>query len=573
MIASVQRRLLLLSSAFALVSCASTAPPETPASVYSDYLIGRYADLTREPAAAADRYFNALKVVPKDAVLLDNAVESAVAAGDLDRAAQAARLAQRNGARVELGRLTLGALALRQARYADSRQQLGELMGSSFDRVAARVMIAWALAGEGRTDAAVERLTESADNAPFARLLDGQRSLLLDYAGRTDAALAGYARGERAGVRLPPAVLAHGELLERLGRKDEAIALYADFLENGDEPSIAAALARAKAGGAPPAKSIANPAQGAGIGLYALAGALLGQTDPAYYMPYLTLSLSLDPDLENARLIYSEGLRESGRVDEARATLEKIPETSPAYALAQTRIAWLWRQAGDDDRALAVARAIAAKTNDRMARLTLADLERANERWSEAEKLYDGLLQEASGPGPNDWALLYARGAVRERLGRWPEGEADLKAALKLSPDEPEVLNYLGYAWVDQGVHLEQGLELLQKAVSLEPESGYIVDSLGWAQFKLGDYRGAVETLERAVELMPDDWTLNDHLGDAYWKLKRRAEARFQWERALSQGPAPGEQARIAAKLKEGLPETPPRRARGESASAAARAK
>ena len=152
-----------------------------------------------------------------------------------------------------------------------------------------------------------------------------------------------------------------------------------------------------------------------------------------------------------------------------------------------------------------------------------------------------------------------ARAAARERLGRWPEAEADLQRALVLSPEQPDILNYLGYSWIDRGVRLQEGLAMIQRAVALRPASGAVIDSLGWAYFRLGDYAQALEHIERAVELQPADATLNDHLGDVYWRLGRRIEARFQWRRALSL--APDAPASIEAKMAAGLPDEPAMRA------------
>jgi Flp pilus assembly protein TadD len=550
---SFRRAALFLLSSLAAAGCASQrSQSATPAAVYADYLTGRYADLRRDSTVATDRYFSALRLAPDDVALLDGALESALSAGDMARAAAAAKLAQSSGAHIELGRLTLATQALAERKYAAARAALGGVQGSSFDRIAARLLTSWALAGEGRVDQAIASLSDS-ETAPFARLLDYQRGLILDYAGRDADALAAYESAERGGVRLAPGLVRHGALLERMGRADDAAALYGSFLKAGEEPAVRAALNATSAPHAPAA--VATPAQGAAIGLFSLAGALLGQTDPDFYLPYLTLALSLDPSLDSARLIYAEGLRNVGQLGGARAALMKVAEGSPYYEIARARVAWLYKEDGQDDQALATALAAAASTKGALARTTLADLQRSLEHWKDAETLYDGLIQEIAKPQQKDWPLYFARGACRERLGRWAEGEMDLKRALDLSPDQPDVLNYLGYSWIDKGVHLEEGLALLQKAVAAEPDSGYIIDSLGWALYKLGDYDRAVDTLERAVELAPQDPTLNDHLGDAYWRVKRRTEARFQWSRALSLKPE--DSAAIEAKLKTGLPDAP----------------
>jgi Flp pilus assembly protein TadD len=199
----------------------------------------------------------------------------------------------------------------------------------------------------------------------------------------------------------------------------------------------------------------------------------------------------------------------------------------------------------------------------------LGDVLRNKKRFEEAGAAYNEAIERAAAQGlPDRWALFYDRGVAYERAGKWKEAEPDLEHALELKPDQPLILNYLGYSWVDKGVKLDQGLKMIEKAVELRPEDGYIVDSLGWAHYRLGDYKAAVENLERAVELVPSDPTINDHLGDAYWRTGRLVEARYQWRRALQFGPDKDDIHPIEVKLDQGLaplpasstaPEAPPK--------------
>jgi Flp pilus assembly protein TadD len=245
-------------------------------------------------------------------------------------------------------------------------------------------------------------------------------------------------------------------------------------------------------------------------------------------------------------------LESDGLVDEARAAYARVPAAAPEFVAAQAKLAWSHQRAGDPETALRMARAAAAG-GDVEAAINLSDLLRANEKFSESADVLDPLI---SGAAP-DWRLLYARGVSRERAGRWPEAEADLKAALALNPDEPELLNYLGYTWIDRNENLDKALDMVRRAVSQNPRSGAMVDSLGWAYFRLGDFPKAVETLERAVELEPGDPELNNHLGDAYWRVGRRDEAGFQWKRVLTLDPDPKIKADAERKLAQGLPPAP----------------
>lgn len=202
----------------------------------------------------------------------------------------------------------------------------------------------------------------------------------------------------------------------------------------------------------------------------------------------------------------------------------------------------------------AAADAVSATTADKLQVLdALGSIQRAHKLYEDATKTYTSAIELIPKIDHRHWAFYYARGTSYERIKNWPAAEADLKKALDLAPEQPLVLNYLGYSWIDQGMNLKQGMALIEKAVALKPDDGFIVDSLGWAHFKLGNFKDAVRYLERAVELKPDDPILNDHLGDALWRVGREREARFQWDQAMSLNPEPEDAEKIKHKLAEGL--------------------
>ena len=152
-------------------------------------------------------------------------------------------------------------------------------------------------------------------------------------------------------------------------------------------------------------------------------------------------------------------------------------------------------------------------------------------------------------------SIYYFRGICEERSKQWSKAEADMRKALELQPEQPHVLNYLGYSWIDQGINLDDGMKMIKRAVEQRPDDGYIVDSLGWAYYRIGNFEDAVKNLERAIDLKPEDPTINDHLGDAYWRIGRTLEAKFQWAHARDLKPEPEELPKIEAKIENGLPE------------------
>jgi Flp pilus assembly protein TadD len=236
--------------------------------------------------------------------------------------------------------------------------------------------------------------------------------------------------------------------------------------------------------------------------------------------------------------------------------LEQVPAGSPVAWAAGLAQAQALQDLERVDEAVAQLEAMADQAPDRSDSLvTLGDLLRQEERFAEAEAAYSRAIARLPQVDRRHWRLFYARGIAYERTKRWPQAEADLLKALELEPEQPFVLNYLGYSWVDQGLNLDRAQGMLHRAVELRPEDGFIVDSLGWAYFRLGENDKAVTYLERAVELEPGDPVINDHLGDAYWRAGRTREARFQWQRALTFKPEPDAVATIQQKLAEGLPD------------------
>ena len=264
---------------------------------------------------------------------------------------------------------------------------------------------------------------------------------------------------------------------------------------------------------------------------------------------YLRLLIRLDPQKDAAWVMVGDLMQGSGDIEAARQAYAHPRPGSAEFSVAQAKLAWTYQGADDKGTALKLARAAAA-SGDTDARVTLADLLRSDEQFAEAVQVLDGVIAQQKTP---DWRLLYSRGIAYERLNRWTEGQADLQAALKQRPDEPELLNYLGYSWIDRGEHLAEARAMIEKAVASDPRSGAMVDSLGWAFYRMGDYKKAVEKLEEAVELEAGDPEINNHLGDAYWKVGRKDEALFQWRRVLTLNPDSKIKANAEAKLASGL--------------------
>lgn len=544
-------RAAALAAFFGLAACATIAPPQPRASsAYADYLIGRIANLRADHPAAAARYFAALQRSPHDEALVNGALVASLASGDAPRARRAARMAPGADAPA-YAHVVRAADAIVARRWRQAETELDRVEGAASEELLSRMMVLWVQSAQGRVDQVVVDLSPLAGIRFYGGLFAYQQAMALDFSGRTQEALAAYDVASAAGLWLPPAVERHADLLVRSGQRDRAIVLLSNEA-NGSNPALAAALARVQAGSAASEQAL-TPARGASVGLYGLSAIFLQEGDSTNGLSALTLALMMDPEFDGARLAFAQQQAKLGHVEQARAALAEVPASSPYAGSARVMDAWALLDAGRTEAAIAMARANAEGGDPRAVR-ALADMYRNQQRYDEAEPLYTQLITRQS----NEWRLYFARGAARERLNRWPEAEADFQRALELSPEQPDVMNYLGYSWVDRGERLQEGLALIQRAMELRPMSGAIIDSLGWAHYRLGDYARALELLERAVELEPADATLNEHLGDVYWRVGRRTEARFQWERALTLDPDHPEA--IRTKIAEGLPAQPAQR-------------
>jgi tetratricopeptide (TPR) repeat protein len=312
------------------------------------------------------------------------------------------------------------------------------------------------------------------------------------------------------------------------------------------------------AAGKPLAPVIRNAKDGAAEALYGLGGAGTRQGDELAALIYLRLALFLRPDHDLAAVTVANLFEDLKRNDEAIRAYQLVPASSPMRESAEIQAGLELESIGRADDAMARLREIvAAHPNDWEAWSALGSLQRSAKKFEEAAASYDKAIELVGTPDRSSWTLFYFRGICFERAKQWPKAEADFKKALELFPDQPMVLNYLGYSWVDQGVNLEEAFKMLRRAVDLRPSDGYIVDSLGWAHYKLGHYAEAAEELEKAIDLKPADPVVNDHLGDAYWRVNRRIEARFQWNHARDMQPEPEDLPNILKKIEFGLPDEP----------------
>jgi Flp pilus assembly protein TadD len=521
-------------------------------SSYGLFLAGQAALLDGRSEEASDYFMRASAGGSMDGGFLkDRAFTAALLAGEISKAASLAPVEEADrSATYRLGLLVKAVELIAQGRGRDARNMLGADVLSFPHRAAGALLAPWAAAAAGDTENSLVRPVVNGDKVVeyFGQL--GQ-ALLFERARRYDEAETDY----KALANTPELgnlfVMDYGAFLERRGRGREAVALYDIALANSpSDREVLAARARAASGG--PAPALPTIRQGAARAMLAPAASMMAERQAELALAYLRLALRLDPARDEAWILVGDVMAATGDEPAAREAYNRVPATSPNYADARSKMAWSYQTAGDAATALRLAaEAAAADPTDRDAAVTHADLLRANDRFAEAATVLDRLIA-AEGANP-DWRLLYMRGVALERAGRWQDAETDLVRALKQQPEEPELLNYLGYTWIDRGERLDEALDMVRRASEANPHSGAMIDSLGWAYYRLGDYKEAVEKLERAAELEPADPEINNHLGDAYWRVGRRLEARFQWNKVLTLEPNPATKSAVESKLKSGL--------------------
>jgi tetratricopeptide (TPR) repeat protein len=518
---------------------------------YGQFLAGQAA-LRDGNSKEAATYFGTAAVLGDDpGVIAERSFTALLLSGDIRRAAAAAPT-QTGGTEAirRLGVLTRVVEAMAMGKGKEAQALLKSDPPGFPHQQAVALLSPWAAAGAGDKEGAITQPVLRNDKLVQYFGQQGQ-ARLFERAKRYDEAETDYKALTSNAATASIFTLDYGAFLERRKRYDDAVALYDGALRAApNDTGLQRARDRAAARGAPPPAPTLR--QGAAEGLIACAATFAGERQTQFALAYLRLALRLDPERDEAWVLVGDLLY---RDDDHQAAIEaysRVAPGSPHYASAQSKIAWAWNALGDKDKALDVARAAtAAAPNDRDAAVALADLLRASSRWDESVAVLDPILaREAAAP---DWRLLYLRAVALEQGGRWPEAEKDLQAALKVNPDEPELLNFLGYSWIDRGERLPEALAMVEKAVGARPQSGAMMDSLGWAYFRLGDYKTAIEKLETAVELEPGDPDINGHLGDAYWKVGRMIEARFQWQRVLSLEPTDKQKVESEEKLKNGL--------------------
>lgn len=557
---------LLATPAFALRANAETADVFVPAdSLEGNYLAAYIAGAARDTAAAAAFYREAVAADPRNADLVERAFVAFLADGEMSDAFRAADRIIRRDPENGLAHLALGVQAMKAGRFTAARKHLQQGGRGRAADLTATLLAAWSYAGAKNPQRAMETVDRLKGERGFDLFRDYHGGLLAAYLGRdadAEKRLKGALDEQNTALRI---VDAYARLQAQRGRKESAIETYRAFEQvMPRHPVVVAALEKLQAG-KPLELAIKTPQEGAAEVLYALGSAGNSQGDELPAIIYLRLALHLDPSHEMAMVTLGDIFERMKQHDRAIDVYRAIPVTAPVRPNADIQIGLALEQLGRSEEAVAHLETLAKERPKDVEVLTaLGNVLRARKRFAEAAVVYTRAIDDVGTPDRSHWTLFYFRGSSYERSKQWPKAEADLRKALELVPEtspagRAQVLNYLGYSWVDMGTNIDEAFRMLKKAVELSPRDGMIIDSLGWAYYRLGRYEDAVRELEKAIELKPGDPVVNDHLGDAYWKVGRKLEAKFQWRHALDSAPEPEDKEKIERKLAEGMePEAKP---------------
>lgn len=517
------------------------------------YLSARQAEAAHDFPAAAEWFAQALTVAPADPDLLQGLLLAQMALGLLDEAeVTATKLAEagRGNPSVALALITVAAASDDPARVQD---RLGgdHALGAAVDALVA----GWAEQGLGQMNNAISRFDEAIAVPGYEPLGYYHKALALASAGDlegADAILSGPAAGSIAGFRR--GLLAHIQILSQLERNADALALFDRGFQGAQDSGLADLRRRLAAGEPVPFDIVSGMRQGIAEVFHTTASASGDGADMVVTLAFARAALHLRPEDTEIKLMVARTYDGLGQPALAAKTYALIPPEDPAFHLAEIGRANALRAAGDTDGAISVLTELSqSHAGQVQVHMALGDMLRRLDRFEEALAAYDAGIALVEGPAPWSWPLHYNRAICLERLGRFPEGVPSFRKALALNPGQPQVLNYLGYSWIDRGENLTEAVAMIEEAVKAAPDQGYIIDSLAWAYYRLGRFTDALAPMERASLLEPVDPIVTDHLGDVYWVNGRQLEARFQWRRALSFEPAEKDAERIRAKLERGL--------------------
>ncbi len=546
---------------FAAAPASDSAKPVRATSLSGALLSAQVAERDNDFDGAIDFYQQALGFDPGNQGFEQSLMVALITKGEFDKALPYAERLKAVPEIERVSRIALAVNAVNKDDFVQAETLLKLALQNDLDRLVSGLMSAWVKQGAKDTDGAIKVITELQGPDWYDVFKRIHKALILDNAGKAEAAQAAYqealdtpdaSAAPEAWLRL---LESYAGFHARAGRKDLALAV----LDRGEDfaperPALKALRMGIEANQSLP-PVISSARDGVAEVLFGIGTAIKREGSEAFSKLYLELALAARPK-EDVTLIQLAALAEEmSQQQNAIDLYSQVDAGSPYKRAAELQLGLNLADLDKRDEAVKHLTALLdAEPTDTRAYLALGGVYGAKKDFKSAAAIYDRAETAITAPLRSHWNLFYQRGIAYEQLDIWPKAEESFRKALKLYPDQPNVLNYLGYSYVDQNKNLDEAVGMIRKAVELRPDDGYIVDSLGWAYYRLGKFEDAVIELERAIKLRPEDATINDHLGDAYWQVGRKLEARFQWQHAIDGKPEEAELVKIQAKLKAPAP-------------------
>lgn len=545
---------LILLSGSVNFSSAQEIEPDLAEQPFGEYLTGRHALFNHQYDVAADNYLEAIKQDPENIELMQFSLSVFIAAGRFEDAFFVNEKLKEMDAQNEVSNILDFFNKTKNKSYIEALIDIDELSSTGIMNLIKPFFRAWIDAAEGSTseiDAVVNSFEEE-NNFNFFNFF--QAGLIYEYLEDFEKAESFYAQAlnERGLLNLR-AVEAYGKILKKNGKTEKAISILEDYIDQAPANEQLKATLIEVRNDEQFEPFVSSLDEGFAEIFYTVSTILMQDNVKSIATNFLQYAAFFKPEFPLVHFLQAQIFESDQYYRGAQNEFDKIKTDSPLYFQSKLQRAWLYNDMDRPEETIAALLKLEKEYPDNREVLnSIAEFYRMNERFAEAIPAYSKVIDNIEEENVRDWIIYYTRGIVFDQEKRWAEAEMDFKKALEIRPEQPMVLNYLAYSWVDRGLNYVEAKKMLIRAVELRPNDGYIVDSLGWALYKMGDYEEAVPVLERAAQLETQDWAINDHLGDAYWTVGRKNEARFQWRHALSLSPDEDKIDLIKSKIKDG---------------------
>ena len=509
-----------------------------PETAYGTYLAARVAHLRQDLNTAADYYVKSIKLGADNPEIISRAYVLLTSEGRIDEAADYAKKAREQGDKGNFIHFVVMTDELNKGNYDKALESLENIKDKAYQESILPLFESWIYAGSGKPEEALAAMDKLKKDKSLVSLYYMHSGMLNDYLGNKEEAAKAFdtvVNNENLELSYRSLQIISNFYI-RSGRKNEAAELVKKYYDKNFQARMLFELyqniqnADLKA----TAKMIDTPQKGEAEALFNIGTIFRGyQSDISQI--FTALALYLNPQHDVALISMADLLENSQRYDEAIAKYNQISPQSPVYFMAQLKVASIYMVKKDNQKALKkLENLLEQYPDDYQILFNLGEVNRVMNQQKDAIKYYNKALKVAPKAIKKDWTVYYALGMAYERNGQWKKAEEVLQKALEVSNRHPFVLNYLGYSWLQHNENSNEALYMIFEAYRQNPEDGHIMDSLGWALYRMGKYEDAIKVLERAAEYLPGNAIVCDHLGDAYWMVGRKDEARFQWQHALT---------------------------------------